>query len=128
MNCDIALLPMLRLQSQTSIAVDIDEISRALDTRSYSRLLFTKDYFKAPLRITSYVAYEHIGKHRAESDIREEVIGPAHLVHFRVEAGIHGVTMVWGLENLTGQHYEYLPGYMLIRKEEYFGVKWTLKL
>jgi len=125
---NIALLDFLRVQSTSCVSLDKNGLRRALDTRSYSRLLFTKDYFKAPLRITSYVAYEHIGKHRAVSDIREEVIGPAHLVHFRVEAGIHGVTMVWGLENLTGQHYEYLPGYMLIRKEEYFGVKWTLKL
>lgn len=128
LECDAAILSFLRLQSYSHIALDADEIGRAVDTRSYSRLMFSRDFFQAPLRVRSYLAYEHIGPRRARSEIRAEVLGPAHLMHFRLEAAIHGVALIWGMENITGQHYEYLPGYMLIRKEEYFGLKWTLKL
>lgn len=127
-NCDIPIVTFLRLQSWSSVQCDKDEMSRALDTRSFTRLMFSQDFFKAPLHINSYVAYEHIGRHSAVSDFESKVLGPAHLVHFRVEGTIEGVTLIWGAENITGQHYEYLPGYMLIRKEEYFGLKWTLKL
>ncbi|MBL0060300.1 MAG: hypothetical protein IPP40_02090 [bacterium] len=116
------------MQSWSSIQCDKNGLSRALDTRSLSRLIYSQDFFKAPLHVDSYVAYELIGRHRAESDYGSKVLGPAHLVHFRIEGTIEGVTLIWGTENLTGQHYEYLPGYMLIRKEEYFGLKWTLKL
>ncbi len=127
-TCDIPLTNYVRMQSWSSLQCDKNGMSRALDTRSFSRLIYSQDFFKAPLHVESYVAYELIGRHRAESDYGSKVLGPAHLIHFRIEGTIEGVTLIWGTENLTGQHYEYLPGYMLIRKEEYFGLKWTLKL
>jgi hypothetical protein len=123
-----ALLGPLSMQTMSSLQLDPEDISRATELRSFTRLNFSKDFFKAPLHVSSYVAYEHIGRHDAVSEFGKATLGPAHLVHFRVEGTIEGVTLIWGAENLTGQHYEYLPGYMLIRKEEYFGLKWTLKL
>lgn len=128
MECDVALTYSFRFQSWSSVECDKNGFSRALDTRTFSRVLFARDFFKSPLHIESYVAYELLGRRRVMSDIRDEVIGPAHLLHLRIEATIEGVTLIWGAENLTGQHYEYLPGYLMIRKEEYFGLKWTLKL
>ncbi len=127
-SCDIRIAQYIRLQSLGEIVVDTKEKSRALDTRSYSRLVFSRSFFKSQLHLDSYAAYEHLGRRRATSDLRSEVVGPAHLVHFRIEGTIEGVTLIWGVENLTGQHYEYLPGYMMIRKEEYFGLRWTLVL
>lgn len=127
-SSEIRITKHVRFQSLGEIVVDADEKSRALDTRSFSRLVFSRTFFKSQLHIESYAAYEHIGRRRATSDLRSEVIGPAHLVHFRIEGTIEGVTLIWGVENLTGQHYEYLPGYMMIRKEEYFGLRWTLAL
>lgn len=120
--------PWLMLDAIGSLQSDPDEIGRIIEQRNFIRLLYSNDFFKAPLHIDSYIAYEHIGVHRAVSEIESKVVGPAHLVHLRIEGTIEGVTLIWGMENLTGQHYEYLPGYMLIRKEEYFGLKWTLKL
>lgn len=125
---DLPLTNYLRMQSWSTIQCDKKKLSRALDTRSFSRLIYSQDFFKAPLHVDTYVAYELIGRHRSVSDVESKVLGPAHLVHFRIEGSIEGVTLIWGTENITGQHYEYLPGYMLIRKEEYFGLKWTLKL
>ncbi|MCB9357145.1 MAG: hypothetical protein H6508_04365 [Calditrichaeota bacterium] len=127
-SCNLKVLPVLRFQSMSDVSLDRYDHSRALDTRSLSRLVFARDFFKSQLHIDSYVAYEHLGKRRVTSDIKSQVIGPAHLMHLQIAATIEGVTLVWGAENLTAQHYEYLPGYLMIRKEEYFGFRWTLKL
>ncbi|MCC6476218.1 hypothetical protein IT157_04110 [bacterium] len=126
--CDLTFINFLRFQSWSFVQLDNDDYSRAIDTRSYSRLLFEKDFLKAPLHVASFVAYEHIGRHDATSDLGSETLGPAHLMHVRVSATIQGVTLYWGVDNLTGQHYYYLPGYPMIAKEEYFGLKWTLTL
>lgn len=128
LDCDVALTSSFRLQSWTSVETDEHDFTRALDTRAFTRLLISRDFFKAPLHITSYVAHEMIGKHDAVSDYASYDVGPTHMLHFRVEGTIEGVTLIWGAENLTGQHYEYLPGYVLISKEEYFGLRWTFKL
>lgn len=122
------LLGPLSLQTTGWLQLAVDDAQRAVENRSFSRLIFAKDFFKAPLHIDSYVAYEHIGTRRATSERGSRVLGPAHFVHFQIEGTIEGVTLIWGAENLTAQHYEYLPGYMLIRKEEYFGLRWTLRL
>ncbi len=122
------LLIPLSMQTMSSMQLDPEDFSRATELRSFTRLNFSKNFFKAPLHVSSYVAYEHIGRHDAVSEFGRATLGPTHLMHFRIEGTIEGVTLIWGAENLTGQHYEYLPGYMLIRKEEYFGLKWTLRL
>lgn len=128
LDCDVALTKSFRLQSTSFISVDINGLGRAIDTRSFSRLLFNRDFFKSPLHITSYIAHEMIGNHDAVSEYEAHNVGPTHMLHFRVEGTIEGVTLIWGVENLTGQHYQYLPGFTMISKEEYFGMRWILKL
>ncbi|MBK6766889.1 MAG: hypothetical protein IPG71_11470 [bacterium] len=116
------------VQTVGSIQLDLHDTQIPTENRLFTRLIFSKDYFKSPLHIDAYAAYEHIGTRWAVSELGGRVLGPVHVLHVRIEATIEGVTLVWGAENLTAQHYEYLPGYMLIRKEEYFGLRWTLRL
>lgn len=126
-----ASLPLyygLRIDSWWFTQAERNDLSRAVDTRSYSRLYFERNFFKAPLTIRAHVSYEHIGKRREVSNYGSYVLGPDHLFGFRFSATIRGVTLIWGTENLGARYYNMLPGYLMIRKEEYFGVIWRLWL
>lgn len=126
--CDLPIVLGMKVHSLSSAQVDNNDLARAIQARTFTRLVYQNKFFKSRLGILAYAAHELIGRHRTVSEVESKVVGPANLLHFRIEGTIEGVTLIWGAENLTAQHYEYLPGYMMIRKEEYFGLKWTLKL
>ncbi len=117
-----------QMESDWFVELDNADNSRALESRSYSRLYFERAFFKAPLVIRSHVSYEHLGTRGAFSDRGNQVLPSDHIAGFRVSATIHGVTLLWGTENFFARHYDLLPGYLMIRKEEYLGVNWKLQL
>ncbi|MBI5059113.1 hypothetical protein HZB60_04940 [candidate division KSB1 bacterium] len=118
----------VRVQGSCFTELDSREPARARELRGIGRVYFERDFLTAPLTLRSHLSYEHIGRRRAVSDIADQLLGPTHLVGFRLSATIHGVTLVWGADNLLAQHYYVIPGYLMIRKEEYLGVQWRLWL
>jgi hypothetical protein len=98
------------------------------ETRMYSRIYFEHRYFDTPLIIRSHISHEYIGLRTAYTESGQVELPAANIVGFRLSATIQGVTLIWGTENFFKQHYEILPGYRMISKEEYIGVIWKLWL
>ena len=116
----------LRIDSW-SFAQLTPELQRA-ETRAYSRLYFERSFFTAPLTIRSHISYEYFGPRDAYSERGLAKLGAAQLVGFRLSATIQGVTLIWGTENVFKQHYQLVPGYPMMAKEEYIGIIWRLWL
>jgi hypothetical protein len=127
-NLVLPLLYGFRIDSWWFTQVQSDRLFHAIETRGYSRLYFERSFFKSQLTIRSHVSYEHIGTRYAFSNLASGVLGPAHLIGFRLSATIRGVTLMWGTENFLRSRYDILPGYKMIGKEEYIGVIWRLWL
>lgn len=98
------------------------------ETRSFSRLYFEHTYFKAPLIVRAHLSHEYLGEREAYSDKGLRTLPVANIASFRLSATIEGVTLMWGVDNFFAQHYELLPGYKQIAREEYIGVVWKLWL
>ena len=91
-------------------------------------MYFERSFFTAPLIIRSHISYEYIGPRVGYSERGIIQLHPANLIGFRLSGTIHGVTLIWGTENLFKQHYQLVPGYNMISKEEYIAVIWRLLL
>jgi hypothetical protein len=95
------------------------------ELRGFSRLYFDEFFFKAPLHIQASISHTYLGRRRAFGTEGIEILEPVHLVGFRVAAQIRHFRIFWGTENIGAKHYEYVPGFLMIRKEEYWGFDWT---
>ncbi len=98
------------------------------ETRSFTRMYFEHTYFKAPLIVRAHLSHEYLGEREAYSDKGLRTLPAANIASFRLSATIEGVTLMWGVDNFFAQHYELLPGYKQIAREEYIGVVWKLWL
>ncbi|MFH1009816.1 MAG: Plug domain-containing protein [bacterium] len=94
------------------------------DVRGFSRLYFDRTFFKAPLHIRTSLSHTYIGKHVSFSHQGAKTLQPVHLVGLRISAQIGNFRIFWGTENIGARHYEYVPGFLMIRKEEYWGFDW----
>lgn len=119
-----------QLESWWSAQSSSDQLTSITDARGWTRIYFEHDYFDSPLTIRSHISYEHIGRRTGFSDRfpTSVILGPNHLLGFRVSATIKGVTIVWGTENVLKDHYSLMPGYPMIGKEEYLAFIWRLWL
>lgn len=111
---------------------DDEGIDNDIGTRSYNRLYFEHEYFKAPLTVRAHISYDYIGPRMAYSDKGIYEVQNYYLLGMRLSGTIRGVTLVWGVENFLDEYfterYEVMPGYAMNHKEEYFGVIWRLWL
>jgi hypothetical protein len=121
----ILLLKSLSLESMWSCLWATEEPFAASDEiRGFSRLYFERAFFKAPIHIRASVTHTYLGERTGFSDLGTRVLNPAHLGGFRVSGRIKGFEIYWGTENIGANHYEYVPGFLMIRKEEYWGFNW----
>jgi len=100
-------------------------LANADEMRGFSRLYFERTFFRAPLYVRASVMHTYLGERTAFSHWGTRVLDPTHLVGFRISARIKGFELFWGTENIGARHYEYVPGFLMIRKEEYWGVNWA---
>ncbi|MBU0692886.1 hypothetical protein KKC97_00860 [bacterium] len=130
-----ATLPLkwgFSLETNSFRQFDEEGVDNNIGTRSYNRLYFERDFFKAPLRVKAHISYDYIGPRSAYSDKGIYEVQNYYLVGLRLSGTIRGVTLVWGVENFMDQYFterfELMPGYVMNHKEEYFGVIWRLWL
>ena len=45
----------------------------------------------------------------------------------RLSAYLLGVHLFWEVRNITGRQYELFPGYLMMHKEEVWGVAWNFR-
>ena len=126
-----AVLPLaygFRLDSWWFSQFSSNDWKEAVDSRGFTRLYFEKNFFKSPLTIRSHISHEYIGKRSAFSNYGIVELGSEQVIGFRISATIRGVTLIWGTENLLNNHYDIIPGYEMIGKEEYIAFIWKLWL
>ncbi|MBU0508536.1 hypothetical protein KKH27_06865, partial [bacterium] len=114
----------LRVDSWWFWQAQNNDFADLADWRGYTRLYFERNFFHAPLTIRSHISYEEIGQRAAYSDRGSGYLGPNRLIGFRISATVRGVTLIWGTENFFKERYAMLPGYTMIRKEEYLAFVW----
>jgi hypothetical protein len=100
-------------------------LANADEIRGFSRLYFERTFFRAPLHVRASLTHTYLGERTAFSDLGTSVLEPTHLLGFRISARIKGFEIFWGTENIGARHYEYVPGFLMIRKEEYWGFNWA---
>ncbi len=100
------------------------DYQKADETRGFTRLYFDRTFFKAPLYVRASLSHTYLGERTAFSYLGYRQFDPVHLAGFRVSMRIRGLMLFWGTENIGAKHYEYVPGFLMIRKEEYWGLKW----
>ncbi len=95
------------------------------EMRGFSRLYFERTFFRTPLFVRASLMHTYLGERTAFSHLGTHILEPVHLIGFRVSARIKGFEIFWGTENIGAKHYEYVPGFLMIRKEEYWGFNWS---
>lgn len=100
------------------------DLEAADEMRGFSRLYLDRTFFKAPLHIRASLSHTYLGARTTFGYLGLRTYDPVHLVGFRISARIGGFMLIWGTENVTAKHYEYIPGFLMIRKQEYWGFKW----
>ncbi len=98
------------------------------EIRLFTRLYFEHAYFHAPLIVRAHVSHEYLGERESYSDKGIKTLPAANIASFRLSATIEGVTLMWGVDNFFAQHYELVPGYKQIAREEYISIVWKLWL
>jgi hypothetical protein len=124
----LALRRDLCLQSRWSVLWTSEtDYRKADETRGFTRLYFDRTFFKAPLHVRASLSHTYLGERTAFRYLGYEPFDPVHLVGFRVSMRIGGLMLFWGTENIGAKHYEYVPGFLMIRKEEFWGLKWIFR-
>ncbi len=122
----LALTGGLSLDTRWSLLfTDENDSYELAENRGLSRLNFDRRFFEAPLHVRASLSHLYLGKRTAFSHLGLQEYDPSHLFGIRISARIGGFRLFWGTENIGAKRYEYVPGYLMIRKEEYWGFAWT---
>ncbi|MBU1935918.1 Plug domain-containing protein, partial [bacterium] len=118
----LALTGGLSIDTRWSLLfTDENDNYELVENRGFSRINFDRRFYKAPLHIRASLSHLYLGKRIAFSQLGYQDYEPTHLFGIRISARIGGFRLFWGTENIGANHYEYVPGFLMIRKEEYWG-------
>lgn len=87
---------------------------------------WTKDYWGDAFTGDVWIGGRHYHSFNLISRNENRQVSGAMPLDFQATARIFNFRIYWGLHNMFVSRYEFVPGYPMMHKEEYFGINWTL--
>lgn len=84
-------------------------------------------FFKDQLELRWRVWEDYWGKRQAPVPDGWETLGDAFVFSARISAYLLGAHLFWGVNNILHRDYELFPGYLMMHKEEVWGISWNFR-
>lgn len=97
------------------------------ETMGHAWMQYSWLMFQEHLDLRVHVWEDYWGQRWAPVPGGWEKMGDAFTLSARISARLLGVRLYWGVNNILARHYELLPGFPMMHKEEVWGISWNFR-